>query len=92
MKTSYYANGKMKYNPEVHKNHKKRWTLEERVYVARFYDFDGVWLIADALMRPEYSIHQVIVTMKKNGEWDVYKSLSHDEYFEIVEARDRGMK
>lgn len=80
------------YIPELHTRHKSKYTLAERVYLARYYDKDGEKMMAAALERPIYVISQLVSKMKKNGEWDLYRSLTEDEYEKIEIASERRKK
>lgn len=85
----HYSNGRPKYDPAIHTRHKLPFELEEKVYLAKYYEVDGEQLMAAALERPEYTIARTIKTMRKNGEWELYKNLSDEEYEKIVITKER---
>lgn len=78
------------YNPEYHARHKTKYTLAERVYIARYYDVDGESLMSAALERPKYNISAIVQIMRRNGEWELYRSLTEEEYEKIIMAGDRS--
>lgn len=77
------------YDPEYHTRHKSRYTLAEKAYLARYFEFDGEQLMSAALERPIYIISQMVQVMRKNGEWDLYRNLTEEEYEKIVIASER---
>lgn len=45
--------GRMEYHPDFHPNHGKPITLSEKIYIAKFYDTDGMRLVSFALAHGE---------------------------------------
>lgn len=87
--TSKSTKERRTYNPEYHARHKKEYTLAERAYLARYYDIDGESLMSAALERPKYIISAMVQIMRRNGEWELYRSLTEEEYEKIVIASER---
>lgn len=73
-------------NPNYHAKHGIKFTLAEKVYLARYYDIDGTKHMSLSLERPIYSLLAAIRYMRQNGEWDLYRSLSEEEYEKIILA------
>jgi hypothetical protein len=74
--------------PEYHSLQGKKITLAERVYLARYFDIDGPRHMSLSLERPLNNIYTQVQRMKKNGEWDLYRSLTEDEYEKIILAAE----
>lgn len=92
--TATSAIDRKRYYPEYHKKHKTRYTLADKVYLARYFEHDGARLMSAALERPVYAILQIVQVMRKSGEWEMYKNLTDEEYEKIIltEERRRGVE
>lgn len=64
--------------------------LADRVYLARYIDFDGPSKMGCLFGRNRKHIATVVGTMKKTGEFDLYRNLSDEEYEKILAAEERG--
>lgn len=78
--------GRYTFIPEYHARHGEKYTLAERAYLARYFDIDGPKYMSLSLERPINIIYSQVKHMKKNGEWDLYRSLTDDEYEKIIMA------
>lgn len=70
----YDGMGRMKYHPEYHTNHKKPFTEEELIYLAKYYKIDGRLNISLALGRTESTISTKVCELKKKGLWSYYQN------------------
>lgn len=86
------AIGRYTFIPEYHPLEGKKLTLAERVYLARYFDIDGPRHMSLSLDRPLNKIYAQAQRMKKNGEWDLYRSLTEEEYEKIILAAERSEK
>ena len=77
------------YIPEYHRRHKQEYELWEKVYLARYKDYGGEKMMAAALERPAYIIVSMVTRMKESGEWELYRSLSEEEFEKIMNASER---
>jgi len=68
--------GRMQYNPELHTNHKKPWTVDELEYLCKFYYIDGPKTISLALGKTEKTISRVIYQLKKDSLYEHYRNLN----------------
>ncbi|MNW44140.1 hypothetical protein D3C74_213620 [compost metagenome] len=68
---------------------KKRLSLSDRVYLAKYIEFDGPTMMGSLLGRHRTHIATLVVNMKKNGDYERYKNLSDEEYEKILEAEER---
>lgn len=91
-KLTRYSNGRLKYDPAIHSRHKTPFGLEEKIYLAKYYDFDGERMMSAALERPEYAISRMVGRMRKNGEWELYRNLTFEEYERIILTAERSEK
>jgi hypothetical protein len=73
-------------HPDFHPNHGTPVSLSERIYIVKYYESDGPRSIGFALGRTETSIMQLVSTMRKNGDWDLYQGLSDEEWTAILKT------
>lgn len=66
----------------------KPLTLAERVYLAKYYEADGSGLMAALFDKPYQAINQLIYFMKKSGDYELYRSLSDEEYEKILNCAE----
>ncbi|QKE07619.1 DNA-entry nuclease [Bacillus cereus] len=78
MEVQYDAQGRMKYHPDYHPNHKKPYTTRELAYICKYYGFGKVKGIALALGRTESTIRQLVNTLRKNGMFEKYKTMGDE--------------
>lgn len=76
--------GRMEYHPKFHPNHKKPFTLDEAIYLCKFYDFEGTRNMAFALGRTEKSLIAKVNELRKSGEFQKYRDLSLGEWEEAI--------
>jgi len=57
----------MEYNPEFHARQFEPWTLEEDLYLLRYYKFDGLITISFALEKKETTVAGRIQKLKEMG-------------------------
>ena len=62
----------------------KPMTLADRVYLAKYYETDGSKHMASLFGRSHQNINMLIKTMKNNGEYDLYRNLTDEEYEKIL--------
>ncbi|WP_351122703.1 hypothetical protein [Shewanella sp. T24-MNA-CIBAN-0130] len=67
MSIEYYKDGKMKYHPEFHFNHKRAWMTSELKYLIERYGKDKIEDISLALGRTYKTIANMIYELKKQG-------------------------
>lgn len=68
--------GRILYNPELHPNHRKEWTIEELEYLCKFYEIDGSKAVSLALGRVEGTILNKVHKLRKIGLYEHYKKLN----------------
>ena len=71
----YDKQGRLKYNPLFHPNHKGKWNMEDLSYVCRFYDYDEISSISLGVGRTPQTIANTVSEMKKDGLFTHYKEL-----------------
>lgn len=76
----YDRNGRMLYHPEFHPNQGKHFTVEELIYLCKFYDYDGPKYMSLALGRTEHTICEKVYQLKKSGKFEYYKKLKLGDY------------
>lgn len=69
--------GRMKYHPDFHDNHGKRFSDEELCYLAKFYKFDGRRHVSLALGRPEGPVQKKYLELLHSKRLDFYKNLDY---------------
>lgn len=72
----YDCRGRMKYHPDFHPNHGKRFTESDLEYLCKFYGIDGQKSVSLALGKTEMVINQKITSLRKRGLYDYYKNLN----------------
>ncbi|PER36292.1 DNA-entry nuclease [Bacillus thuringiensis] len=75
MEVQYDSQGRMKYHPDYHPNHKKQYTTKELAYICKYYGFGKVKGIALSLGRTETTIRQIVNVLRKNGTFEKYKAM-----------------
>lgn len=66
--------GMIKYNPQIHYNHNKPWTILELAYLCTFYKRGERKNISLALGRTEKAISSKYYQLKKNKEIEIYRN------------------
>lgn len=51
------------------------FTIQDKIYIAKYYDHDGAKMMADALDRTPKVIADLVFRMKRSGEWDKLKTM-----------------
>lgn len=69
------SNRRMRYNPEYHENHGKRFTEEDLAYMCAVYDSGTKRDIALALGRTESTVLAKAYELRKKGLFDKYKAM-----------------
>ncbi|CAI8948290.1 DNA-entry nuclease [Brevibacillus sp. IT-7CA2] len=69
--------GRMKFHPDYHDNHGKRFDEEELCYLAKFYKHDGRRAMSMALGRPELTVQKKYLELQKAGRLPYYKNLDY---------------
>lgn len=67
---------------------KKEWTLPELVYLVKYFHVDGPGGMAFHFYRRVKEVKDKVNELKANGDWDLYSSLSDEEYEKIVTAKE----
>ncbi|MCM3701878.1 hypothetical protein [Paenibacillus macerans] len=67
-------------------------SLADKIYIAKYFEHDGSPSLGAAMGVTQQCIISCVKRMKKNGEWELYRSLSDEEYEKIVEATERRVK
>ena len=57
---------------------KTRWTLEELVYLCKYYEHDGIESIAFGLERGPTACSSAMYHAKKKGRYEFYKNYEED--------------
>lgn len=63
------------YNPEIHFNHYKEWTIKDLIYLCGVYDIDKKKDLSIALGRTEVSIFEKANVLRKQGLFEKYKEM-----------------
>ncbi|MDN4069970.1 hypothetical protein QYF50_18875 [Paenibacillus vini] len=71
-------------------NHGMPWTLEEKVYLAKFHGPDGLEMVSASLGRDKHAVNACMQRLKRQGIWDKYKNMPYEEYEQIVLKGERG--
>jgi hypothetical protein len=72
----YDNQGRLKYHPDFHPNHKKTFTESDLEYLCKYYEVDGKKKMSLALGKTETTVSMKVVLLKKNGLFDYYKNLN----------------
>ncbi|MBO9596201.1 MAG: hypothetical protein J7559_00030, partial [Cohnella sp.] len=86
----YDNHGRMRYHPEFHFSHGKPTTLEDKIYVAKFYEVDGRRKISFAIGKTEGYVQTLVYDMRKRGIFEIYKNLSDDEWLKLITPKNRS--
>ncbi len=76
----YTSDGTMKFNPEFHHNHGKRFTEEELEYLCKFYQADGAKVISLALGRTEKVVATKVSSLRKKKRADGSQTTMFEYY------------
>ncbi|WP_338754247.1 DNA-entry nuclease [Bacillus sp. FJAT-52991] len=68
--------GRMKFHPAFHQKHGQPYSESDLEYLCKYWETDGMQLMALALGRPEGAISTKVAKLKKNGRFDYYKNLN----------------
>jgi hypothetical protein len=71
----YDNHGRIKYNPEIHDNHKKPYTTSELAYICANNGYGKRKDISFYTGRTETTIAAVIYSLRKKGMYEHYKRL-----------------
>lgn len=63
-------------------------SLADKIYIAKYFEHDGSPSLGDALGVSQQYISSCVKRMKKNGEWELYRSLTDEEYEKIVITKE----
>lgn len=66
----------------------KPLSLADRVYLAKYFEVDGPVMMGDLFDKPYQNIKKLIANMKKNGEYDLYRNLTEEEYEKILNCAE----
>ena len=69
------SNRRMKYNPDIHYNHRKPFTTKELAYICFFYEDMNKADMSVSLGRTHGTILAKAHELRQSGEFDYYKSL-----------------
>ncbi|WP_044795579.1 hypothetical protein [Bacillus cereus] len=75
MEVQYDAQGRMKYHPDYHSNHKKQYATKELSNICKYYGFRKVKVIVLSLGRTKITIRLLVNVLRKNGTFEKYKSM-----------------
>lgn len=73
------SNGRIRYNPEFHENHKKPFTVKELAYMCSMWNSMKKADIAFALGRTHSTILTKAYSLKRSGQFEHYKKLGSKE-------------
>lgn len=71
----YDSQGRMKYNPEFHENHRKAWSTSELAYLCSMHLGRELCDLSLALSRTESSLGEKIMELKRQGKYEYYRKL-----------------
>ena len=80
--------GRMNYHPEYHTNHRTRFSVDELVYMCKYYDIDGPRSVAFALGRTEHTVMCKISELRKQDTYNIYKYMSDDDWLLLIADLD----
>lgn len=66
----------------------KPLTLADRVYLARYFEYDGPIMMGALYGRPYQNIIKLIEDMRKSGNYDLYRNLSESEFEKILQCAE----
>ncbi|QBP06994.1 hypothetical protein [Virgibacillus phage Mimir87] len=67
------SNGRIRYNPEFHENHGKKWTDDDLAYMCSSWDGMKKEDIAMALVRTHGTVLSKVYQLKTSGRFEHYK-------------------
>ncbi|BBI32459.1 DNA-entry nuclease [Cohnella abietis] len=76
--------GRMNYHPDFHTNHKSRMSLDEIIYMCKYYEIDGPRTISFAIGRTEHTVMSKVYLLRKAGNFEKYKFMTDDEWLELI--------
>lgn len=76
MDISYDACGRMKYHPDFHENHRKKWSEEDMEYLCKFETVDDLETLGLALGRTKATVAEKLSLLKENGQYNYYRNLN----------------
>lgn len=71
----YDAQGRMYYHAEYHDRHGKPFTVDELVYLCKYYEFDSVLDMSLALGRTPKTLQSKVVKLRQSGMYEIYKNM-----------------
>ena len=86
MEVQYDAQGRMKYHPDYHPNHKKPYSTKGLAYIYKYYGFGKVKEIALALGRTELMI-RLTSKYSPEGMFENYKTKCIQRY-KLINSHD----
>ncbi|MER1275514.1 DNA-entry nuclease [Bacillus velezensis] len=72
----YDVCGRMKYHPDFHFNHGKKFSESDLEYLCKYYDSDHAQSIAFALGKTEHVIKQKVSDLRKSGRYEHFKNMN----------------
>jgi|GEM_PF-1400546 len=75
MEVQYDRLGRIKYNPQIHKNHGKEYTVSELAYLCKYYQKGNTKTLSMDLGRTETSIQYQLSKLRRTGQFDFFKNL-----------------
>lgn len=76
--------GRMNYHPDFHTNHRTPFTLDELIYMCKFYEIDGPRTVSFAIGRTEHTIMSKVSDLRKQGQYQIYKNMSDDDWIKVA--------
>lgn len=70
----------------------KPLSLVDRAYVARYHEHDGPSMMGLLFEKSPQGIDSLITTMKRTGEYEIYRNLTDEEYEKMINTAERSGK
>lgn len=85
---TYDKRNRIQYHPDFHPNQGKRYTLDELIYLCKFYETDGSRSMSFALGKTEAMIEIKVQSLKSSGQYEYYKNMD-DETWERILSKEK---
>lgn len=72
----YDSQGVMMFHPDFHDRHGTPFTLEDMIYLCKYYEFDHIHDLSFALGRTPKTLREKVRALKKSGEYEIYKVMN----------------
>lgn len=79
--------GRMRYHSEFHPQHGEPFSVSDLIYLCKFHKIDSARSLSFALGKTESTVMSRLSSMKKSGDYDIYRNMDDTRWEVIPEAR-----